>query len=660
MPPTEAERLRVLRERAILDTPPDPTFDGIVQLASHLCDTPVALVSLVDEDRQWFKARLNFPDYQTDLDRSVCRFVVAAADLLVIPDLTADPRTRANPLVTHDPHIRFYAGAPLITASGHVLGALCVIDDVPRPEGLSPGQAAGLRALAQQTVEAIELRRALRDHQVALAERDAARASHRQSDERWQSLFHDLHEGFILARVMRDRAGRIHDWRYEDVNAAWSELIGVPADQAIGRSARDVLPGLEDEWIDEFARVVESGAARRFTRQVGTLDRWYDGICQRIDDETFSVIFLEVTERIKAVQRREALLQLGDAVRDCADEAKMQRLTTRIVGETLRASRTAYGELDTDNERVNVAVDWSPTGSGELVGQHSLSDYGDLRDNFLGGEPLIVADVRTDPLTSGKAAAWAALGTVAALNLAVQDRGKTIAMFIVHHAQPHQWSADEIAFVRNAAERLEIGIARLRAEQQQAILNREISHRLKNSLSMVQAIASQTLRGQVEPAVIRALTNRLQALGTGHDVLLQRDIQSADLQTLITRVLDAAGGADRYDCDGPALQLGARAALSASLLFHELATNALKYGALSSEYGRVAITWTVSGDGDDATVTLDWSETGGPPAQAPTITGFGSKLLNLGLTGTGGASLRYGSTGFDATFQAKRKHLEEA
>lgn len=125
-------------------------------------------------------------------------------------------------------------------------------------------------------------------------------------------------------------------------------------------------------------------------------------------------------------------------------------------------------------------------------------------------------------------------------------------------------------------------------------------------------------------------------------------------------MLDAAGGADRYDCDGPALQLGARAALSASLLFHELATNALKYGALSSEYGRVAITWTVSGDGDDATVTLDWSETGGPPAQAPTITGFGSKLLNLGLTGTGGASLRYGSTGFDATFQAKRKHLEEA
>jgi PAS domain S-box-containing protein len=654
------DRLSVLRDQAILDTPADASFDGIAQLASHLCDTPVALVSLVDADRQWFKARHNFPECETDLDRSVCRYVVQDNDLLVIPDLSTDSRTRDNPLVTDDPRIRFYAGAPLTTASGHVLGALCVIDQVPRPGGLTEMQAAGLRTLARQTVEAIELRRAVRDHQVALAERDRARVSHTESEERWQSLFRNLHEGFVVGRVIRDETGRICDWRYEEVNEAWSELVGVPAEQAIGRTIREVLPGIEEEWVTEFAQVVDSGETVRFTRQVGVLDRWYDGICQKLDADTFSVIFLEVTERIKAVQRREALLRLGDDLRDCDEEDKMQRLAVRIVGETLNASRTAYGELDPERDLVTVAFDWSPTAPGALVGDHRIGDYGSFRGDFLEGRPLIVEDVRADPITASEESAWAALGTVAVLNIPVHERGRTIAMFIVHYARSHRWTDDEIAFVRNAAERLEIGIGRLRAEMQQAIINAEITHRLKNSLAMVQAIASQTLRKHVDPEVIRTLTHRLQALGAAHDVLLARNVQSADLGDLIARVLDAAGGQGRYECNGPPLRLGARATLSGSLLFHELATNALKYGSLAVENGRVIVDWTVEGEGDDARITLNWSERGGQPAHEPGKTGFGSKLLKLGLTGTGGSELRYLPSGFEATFRAIRKQIEEA
>ena len=133
-PPSSAvqdpARLDALDGCAILDTPAEPGFDGIVQLACQLCDVPVALVSLVAEDRQWFKARIGFPPCETDLDRSVCAHALAQPDeMLIIPDLTRDPRTADNPLVTGEPFIRFYAGAP-----PHTIGADIVSVPAENPE----------------------------------------------------------------------------------------------------------------------------------------------------------------------------------------------------------------------------------------------------------------------------------------------------------------------------------------------------------------------------------------------------------------------------------------------------------------------------------------------------------------------------------------------
>ncbi|WP_246692340.1 MULTISPECIES: GAF domain-containing protein [unclassified Methylobacterium] len=158
---TDPARLAALAGHDILDTLPEQGFDDVVRLATRLCATPVALVSLVAADRQWFKARIGFPHCETDLDSSVCKFALVEPDLLVIPDLTADPRTMANPLVTGEPHIRFYAGAPLRTLEGQVLGSLCVIDTVPRPGGLTPEQADDLRALGRQVANLLEMRRAV-------------------------------------------------------------------------------------------------------------------------------------------------------------------------------------------------------------------------------------------------------------------------------------------------------------------------------------------------------------------------------------------------------------------------------------------------------------------------------------------------------------------
>ncbi len=157
----EPTRLAALDGYGILDTQAERGFDDIVLLASRICATPVALVSLVDGDRQWFKARVGFDPCQTPLSQSVCAHALARPGLLVIPDLTVDPRTWDNALVTGEPHLRFYAGARLETPEGVALGTLCVIDREPRPEGLTPEQGEALEALSRQVMAQMELRRSM-------------------------------------------------------------------------------------------------------------------------------------------------------------------------------------------------------------------------------------------------------------------------------------------------------------------------------------------------------------------------------------------------------------------------------------------------------------------------------------------------------------------
>ena len=173
----DRERLETLADYAILDTPPEHGFDDIVELATQICEAPIALVSLVANDRQWFKAKVGIDECQTDLNSSVCAHALIEPDLLVVPDLTLDPRTMVNPLVTSEPFIRFYAGAPLRTAEGQVLGSLCVIDTKPRPSGLTASQTAALRNLARQVMSQLELRQAVAQRDQLLAEQRKPRSA---------------------------------------------------------------------------------------------------------------------------------------------------------------------------------------------------------------------------------------------------------------------------------------------------------------------------------------------------------------------------------------------------------------------------------------------------------------------------------------------------
>ena len=161
LPQHEAERLDALQRYEILDTEPEQKFDDLTLLASHICEAPIALISLVDAERQWFKSKVGLTTSQTSRSISFCGHAILENDVMVVPDAAADARFADNPIVTGEPNVRFYAGAPLVTPDGHALGTLCVVDRVPRD--LSAAQLDALRALARQVVAQLELRRRLRE-----------------------------------------------------------------------------------------------------------------------------------------------------------------------------------------------------------------------------------------------------------------------------------------------------------------------------------------------------------------------------------------------------------------------------------------------------------------------------------------------------------------
>jgi len=189
LPSNESERIVALQALDVLDTPPEPGFDALVNAAAAVCDAPISLVSLVDTDRQWFKANHGLAGAtQTPRDVAFCAHAILQEDIFEVPDATLDPRFADNPLVAVDPTIRFYAGAPVRLSNGHCIGTLCVIDRHPRT--LNERQREVLRCLAQATAQAMEGRLALRQVRGLVSDLSeaAAEAQHRANHDPLTSL----------------------------------------------------------------------------------------------------------------------------------------------------------------------------------------------------------------------------------------------------------------------------------------------------------------------------------------------------------------------------------------------------------------------------------------------------------------------------------------
>ena len=226
----EAERLAVLRGYNILDTAPEAVFDRITELAADLFGAPIALVSLVDKDRQWFKSMVGLDVHETPREHAFCAHTILSDEVMVVPDAELDERFRDNPLVIDDPLIRFYAGAPLTLANGQRLGSLCVIDRDPRPP-LTPGERRRLQILADIVVSEMNLRLTRERLELANKEAETARAAIAVREK----MFHEL------ADSAPDMVLKV-DQTYTIVYASpsVSQLGYVPAD-LVGQAALSMI-----------------------------------------------------------------------------------------------------------------------------------------------------------------------------------------------------------------------------------------------------------------------------------------------------------------------------------------------------------------------------------------------------------------------------------
>ena len=241
LPADETDRLTALYGLDVLDSAPERDFDDIVALAASVCGVPVSMVSLIDMDRQWVKARVGTDLTETGRDVSLCAHAILGKDLMVVPDTHGDARFAGNPAVAREGGIRFYAGAPLITTDGFALGTLCVVDT--RPRRLDAEQAQALRALARQVTSQLELRR----YAVALADTTARlQELERRKDDLTALVGGELKAPLRLMDAYLDGLGRTghHDREMADL---------------VGRASAAHVRGMRD-LLDHLLRMADAGA----------------------------------------------------------------------------------------------------------------------------------------------------------------------------------------------------------------------------------------------------------------------------------------------------------------------------------------------------------------------------------------------------------------
>jgi two-component sensor histidine kinase len=354
---TEDDRLAALRSYRVLDTPSEPTFDDLVQLAARACQAPIALISLIDERRQWFKAEVGLGVRETPLDRSICLTAMLEPGLTIIPSLTKDPRFAHNPLVTGEPHLRFYAGAVLRTPDGVPLGALCVFDRVARD--LPEEQASTLTLLARQVMSQLELRR-------EIAERDERLEAARKIEQRQALLVRELHH------------------RVKNTLATVQALVG-----ATGRST-----GSFDEFYRSFSNRIASLAK---THNLLTEDYW----------QTASLREIAVNElKPFAESRQPRFMLIGPHVELSADLAvpvgmALHELTTNAVRYGALSVPAGYVRVQwsvSENEGIRkLHLEWSEFG-GPPVSEPQHQGFGTtLLQRVLPMQCHAEVEVRYDP-----------------------------------------------------------------------------------------------------------------------------------------------------------------------------------------------------------------------------------------------------------------------
>ncbi len=603
----ESERLAILRDYAVLDTEREAAFDDVVALVARICETPIAVVNLIDADRQWFKAETGLGVRETPLATSFCAHALLQEDGMVVPDAALDPRFIDNPLVTGEPGLRFYAGRLLKTPEGLPLGTLCVLDTKPRPEGLNELQAMALDTMARQVMSQMELRRVLRlrDESEDTARRalgasnyvgawdwDIA-ADRVVADERFAALFG---VNPLVARAGVPIGAFLPSIHPDDQARVGTEIDAAMAGEGVFQSEYRVRNGQGDmRWI----------VAR------GQVDFDPNGVPIR-----FPGVVVDITDRKQADAELEAV-----AARLRESEAQFRVLADAM--PQMVWSTRPDGFHDYYNAR------WY-----EFTGVPAGSTDGEgWNDMFHPDDQPLAWERWSRSLETGEP-------------YEIEYRLK-------HHSGVYRWTlgravavlSDEGEITRWFGTCTDIDELK-RLEQGRELISQELSHRIKNIFAVITALVALSARQYPEAKAFAAsLRTRIAALARAHEFVRPHTETSkptvgpttlhAFLSDLFGAYADGAG-ACRVNIAGDDAVFDDQAATSVALLFHELATNAAKYGALSNDGGRVELTTR----GEDDRFVLTWTETGGPVvAGPPTKTGFGSSLALLSVEGQLGGRL---------------------
>jgi adenylate cyclase len=292
IPSNEAERVAALKEYSILDTMPEEAFDELTELAAQICGSPISLVSLTDSHRQWFKSKVGIDAVEVPREQAFCAHAIAKPDdLFVIPNMLEDERFAENPLVTHDPSIRFYAGAPLVTPDGFPIGTLCVLDRMPR--NLTPEQRKALQVLGRQVITQMELRLQIEKLERQISRYQQAEAKLRASDQQVVDLLEGMTDGFWAL----DR-----QWRFTFVNQRAGQILQKSPQELLGKVIWEVLSDLNGSKIDqEFHKAASQQISVNFEEFYAPLGRWmevrafpsYEGLSAFIHDITMRRVMEE-------------------------------------------------------------------------------------------------------------------------------------------------------------------------------------------------------------------------------------------------------------------------------------------------------------------------------------------------------------------------------
>ena len=516
LPEDEDLRLATLREYEILDTPPEAAFDGLTQLAAHICQTPMAVVSLIDEGRQWFKSQVGMPVSETPRDIAFCAHAILHKDqVMEVFDASLDERFADNPSVTSGPNIRFYAGAPLVARGNQPLGTLCVIDRVPRQ--LTAAQVEALQTLSRNVVAQLELR--MQAKQLAAELEEKARITEQLREQNAQLLHSEQETGRLLElaeksrnallSVLEDEQRLGHElrrWADAFENCAQGILIGLPGSLGIfacnralaqlhGRSAAEIaelslmnlfVPAdhervyaaitaaqVEGQAKFEVAMLRTGGAS--FAAEVDLVNvQGEDGAAvywvvtiQDISERKLADLLLARTNR--ALKMMSAC---NESVVRATDEphllAEVSRLAVEIGG--YRLAWVGYALHDEEKTIQPIAHAGAEAGYLKEIrlswSETAPSGMGPAARCIRTGKTVVCEDLTAE----GEGFFWktAALsrGYRGIVCLPLLDEGRAFGLLALYASEVQQVGADEIKLLQEMAEDLAFGIRHLRSRQE--------------------------------------------------------------------------------------------------------------------------------------------------------------------------------------------------